>query len=173
LFSPRPVWRYAAVGAAGIVIGIMGHHLMKDTNGVSESVDIKHLYGSIAPGGDELPGSSVKIDVPGARGLVTFRKDDKSVLSRLVVDSGEEIEIVLEYEGSPIEFAAGDLSRHPSNQVAIEGREVHVRNRGKGTYHILFSLHDDPEAPVKVRVLSGGSVLFEKEISPTRIPVRG
>src|SRR5512139_1487796 len=31
-FSPRPVWRYAAVGAAGIFIGVMGYHLMKNGN---------------------------------------------------------------------------------------------------------------------------------------------
>ena len=29
LFSPRPVWRFAAVGAAGIVIGVIGYHLIR------------------------------------------------------------------------------------------------------------------------------------------------
>jgi hypothetical protein len=173
LFSPRPVWRYAAVGAAGIVIGVLGYHLMKNGSGVTEPVDIKQFYGSIAAGGNGLPESTLDIDLPGAKGTITVRRNDKSVLSELSVDSADEVEIVLEYGGSPIEIAAGKLSDHPSNQVAIEDREVHVRNRGKGTYHILFSLHEDPASPVTVRVLSEGSVLFEKEISPSRVPDKG
>lgn len=173
LFSPRPVWRYAAVGAAGIVIGVLGYHLMKNGSGVTEPVDIKQFYGSIAAGGNGLAESTLDIDLPGAKGTLTVRRNDKSVLSELSVDSADEVEIVLEYGGSPIEIAAGKLSDHPSNQVAIEDREVHVRNRGKGTYHILFSLHEDPASPVTVKVLSEGSVLFEKEISPSRVPDKG
>jgi len=173
LFSPRPVWRYAAVGAAGIVIGIMGYHLIKNGSGATEPVDIKQFYGSIAAGDSGLPGYALEIDVPAAKGTVTVRRNDASVLSELSIDSAGEVEVVFEYGGSPIEFAAGKLSENPSNQVAIEDREVHVRNRGKGTYHILFSLHDDPASPVTVRVLSGGSVLFEKEVSPSRVPDRG
>jgi len=173
LFSPRPVWRLAAAGAAGIVIGIMGYHLIKNGSGVTEPVDIKQFYGSIAAGGNGLPGPVVDIDLPGAKGTITVRRNDSSVLSELSIESAGDVEIVLEYEGSPIEFAAGKLSENPSNQVAIEDREVHVRNRGKGTYHILFSLHEDPASPVTVRVLSEGSVLFEKEISPSRVPDKG
>jgi hypothetical protein len=173
LFSPRPVWRYAAVGATGIVIGIMGYHLIKNGSQVSKTNDIKQFYGSIAAGGSDLPGSVFDIDLPSVKGTMTVRRDESSLLSELSVESTGDVEIVVGYAGSPIEIAAGKLSDHPSNQVAIEDREVHVKNRGKGTYHILFSLHDDPASPVTVRVLSEGSVLFEKEISPSRVPDKG
>ena len=173
LFSPRPVWRYAAVGAAGIVIGILGYHLVKSGNGVAEPIDIKQFYGSIAAGDSGLQGRDVEIDLSVAKGAVTVRRNEASVLAELAIDSAGEVEVVLAYAGAPIEVAAGKLSAHPSNEVAIEDREVHVRNRGKGTYHILFSLHEDPESPVKVRVVSRGSVLLEKEISPGRVPVGG
>jgi hypothetical protein len=173
LFSPRPVWRYAAVGAAGIVIGIMGYHLIKNGSGATEPVDIKQVYGSIAAGGNGLAAPSIEIDIPAAKGTVTVRRNERSVLSELSVESAGDVEIVVEYAGSPIEIAAGKLSDHPSNQVAIEDREVRVKNRGKGTYHILFSLHEDPASPVTVRVLSEGNVIFEKDISPSRVPDQG
>jgi hypothetical protein len=173
LFSPRPVWRYAAVCAAGIVLGILGYHLVQNGGGSSEPVDIKHFYGSIAAGDTGLAAPGVEIDLPVAKGTLAVRRNDSGVLSDLTVESAGDIEIVFEYEGSLIEVAAGNLSDHPSNQVSIEDREVHVRNRGKGTYHILFSLHEDPLSPVRVRVLSEGGVLFEKEVSPSRVPDQG
>jgi hypothetical protein len=173
LFSPGPVWRYAAAGVLGIVIGIAGYHLVRNGNEAAKSVDIKHFYGSIAGGGEDFPGSSLEFDLPAAKGTLAVRRTDANVLSKLAIDSTGDIEIVVGYPGAPIEIAAGQLSERPSNQVAIEDREVHVRNRGKGTYHILFSLHEDPASPVKVRVLSEGSVLLEKEISPSRVPDKG
>jgi len=173
LFSPRPVWRYAAAGAAGIVIGVMGYHLIKNGSGIAEPADIKQFYGSIAAGGKNLSGPVLDVDFPAAKGTVTVRRNDASVLSELSIDSAGEVEVVFEYGGSPIEFAVDKLSENPSNQVVIEDREVHVRNRGKGTYHILFSLHEDPASPVRVRLLSEGNVLLEKEIFPSRVPDKG
>ena len=172
LFAPRPVWKLAAVGAAGIVIGVLGYHLMKNGSGVTEPSDIKQFYGTINLDSLSHPGPVLDIDLPGAKGTLTVHRDDTRLLSELTVASAEEVEIVLEYGGSPIEFAGGRLSDHPSNQVAITDHEVRVRNRGKGTYRILFSLHEDPASPVMVRVFSEGNVLFEKEISPSPVPDR-
>jgi len=170
LFAARSVWKLAAAGAVGVVIGVMGYHLIRNVSGVTQPIDITQFYGTINLDGAGRRGPVLDIDLPGAKGTLSVRRDDTRVVSELAVTSAEEVEIVLEYGGSPIEFAGGKLSDHPSNQVAIEDHEVHVRNRGRGTYHIMFSLHEDPASPVRVRVLSEGNVLFEKEVSPEPVP---
>jgi hypothetical protein len=172
-FAPRPFWRLAAAGAVGVIIGIVGYHLVLKANEASKPIDIKQLYGSIAPGDETLQGSVIDIDLPGAKAKLAVRRNDARVFSDLTVDSAAEVDIVLQYAGTPIEFAGGKLSRTPSNEVAISDHEVRVRNRGQGTYHIMFSLHDDPQSPVRVRIQSGGNVLFEEDVPPIRLPDKG
>ncbi len=166
--APHPAWRLAAAGAVGVLIGLFGYHLAQRASQTPGPLDLTPFYGAMSLEGARA-GSATGIDVPGAQGTITIRRDESRVLSDLEISSGEEIEVVLEYGGTPLKFSAGDLAGDSSNGVSVMGREIHVRNRGKGNYHILYSLEDPPTTPVRVRILSGGRVLFDKGIPPARV----
>jgi hypothetical protein len=167
LLTPRPVWKLAAAAAAGAFIGVLGYHVVRYGLDNAGSFDKTPFYGAMNIDEIGRNGPVVHIDVPGATGALTVRRDETRVLADLDVSSEKEIEVVLEYRGAPLEFAVGKLTDHPSNQVAVQDGEVRVRNRGRGAYRVLFALHEDPTSPITVRVLSEGSVLFERGVSPS------
>jgi hypothetical protein len=168
LLAPRRAWRLAATGALGILIGVVGYHFAQQAPHTSGPLDVTPFYGAMSLDRARV-GSSIGIDIPGAKGTITIRRDESRVLSDLEISSEGEIEVVLLYGGTPLKFLAGDLAKASSNGVSVKGREVHVRNQGEGTYHILYALQEDPTSPVTVRILSGGRVLFEKGIPPTYV----
>jgi hypothetical protein len=172
LFTPRPAWKLAAAAAAGAFIGVLGYHLIRTGLGNSGPLDNTQFYGTMNVESVGHNGPVVHIDVPDATGALTVRRDDSRVFSELEVSSEKEIEVALVYGGTPLKFAVGKLSDHPSNQVAVQNGEVRVRNQGRGTYQFLFALDKNPESPVVVRVMSQGSVLYEKKIFPTRATTR-
>jgi hypothetical protein len=161
-FTPRPVWRFAVVAAAGIFIGVLGYHLFRQGPGTPGSLDISQLYGTVNVKGVGHNGPALRIDLPGIVGTVAVHRDASRVFSQLDLTSEREVEVVLEYGGSPLGFAGGKPTGHPLNQVAVQDGQVHVRNRGSGTYQFLFTQSDDPASPIVVKVLSPeGSVLYE------------
>ena len=167
-FGPRPVWRFAAVAAAGVFVGVIAYHLFRQGIGTTDSLDPSHLYGSMRFDSVGSGASALRIDAPGLAGTLAVHRDESRVYSQLDVTSDGDIEIVIEYGGSPLTFAVSKLSDHPANEVAIQDGGVRVRHRGNGAYHLLFALDDDPASPMTVRILSEGTVLYRGEISPTR-----
>jgi len=167
-FAHRPVWKPVTAGAIGVLIGVIGYHIIAYSINPAEPLDITQFYGTMNFDRVDQNEPALRIDVPGVSGAVSVHRDESRVWSELSVTSENEIDIVLEYEGPATGFAGGELSDHPSNQVTIEDRKVRVRNRGAGTYHLLFKLHDDPTSPVMVTILSKGNVLLEEEVHPRK-----
>lgn len=167
-FAPRPVWRFAVVAAAGVFIGVIGYHLFQQGLGTTGPLDRSQFYGAMTFDSAGLDGTGLHIDVPGVTGSLAVRRDESRVYSELDVTSQHDVEITLVYGGSPLTLAVGKLPDHPTNRVAIQDGEVHVRHRGSGVYRFLFELDDDPASPVRVSILSEGNVLFEGEVSPAR-----
>lgn len=165
-FLPSPVWRLAAATAIGVIIGIIGYHFVSYDAGPGAPLDKSRFYGTMNVGSVDRTGPVLNIDVPGATGALSIHRDNECLWSELRVTSEIDIEVVLEYPGSTVRFAGGDLSDDPSNQVTIEKGAVRVRNRGEGTYRFLFELHEEPTFPVVVKVLSGGNVLLEDKAYP-------
>ncbi len=166
IHAPRSAWRLATVGVIGVMIGVFGYHLVRYGADPSERLDITQFYATMNFEGVDHSKPGLNIDVPGATGAVSIRSDDTRVWAELDVTSENDIEVILEYPGRAVRFAGGNLVDHMSNQVTVEDRQARVRNRGAGTYHFLFELHDDPTSPVTVRILSGSDVLLEEEVYP-------
>lgn len=167
-FAPRPALRLAAAAAAGVIVGVVGYHLYRHGPGAQGSGDVAHFYGAIHVNGLGHNGAPLRIEVPGVSATVTVRRNRSQVISQLDVASEAEIEVVIGYGGPPLGFAGGELSGHPSNQVAIQDGGVRVRHRGSASYRFVFGLDDEPASPVTVSVLSAGSVIYEGEIPPAR-----
>lgn len=165
-FAPRPALRVAAVGVMGVCVGIIGYHLLRYEAGVNDPLDITQFYGTMNISSVDQSKPDLNISVPGATGAMSLHRVQTRVLTHLEIQSEGEIEIILGYGGQALGFTGGKLSDHPSNQVTIVDREIRVRNKGEGTYRFMFELHEDPTSPFQVKVVSGGEILLDREITP-------
>jgi len=166
LFTPRPAWKLAAAAAAGAFIGVLGYHLIRSGLGNAGLIDHTQFYGTMNRDTIGRDGAVLHIDVQGVTGALTVRRDASRVFSELDIRSEKEIEVVLEYGGTPLNYAVGKLSDHPSNQVAVEDGQVRVRNQGSGTYQFLFALSKESASPITVSVRSEGTVLYRADVLP-------
>ena len=171
--TPRPAWTLAAAAVAGVFIGVIGYHLIRSGAGTTGDADNARFYGTVNKDGLGRDGAVLHIDVEGATGELRARRDDSRVFSELDIRSEKEIEIILEYGGTPLDVAAGKRSGYPPNEVAAGDGEVRVRNRGDGTYRFSFALAEDPASPMTVSVRSEqGEVLYQGKVLPPAAPAR-
>ncbi|UCG52825.1 MAG: anti-sigma factor [Candidatus Latescibacterota bacterium] len=169
VFEPRPAWRMAAAAVVGMFVGIIGYHIVSYNGETGKPLDNSQLSGTMTLLRDvDRRGPGVDIEIPGASGSLTVQQDGSRVISELDVSSDSEIDVMLIYDGSALEYGGSNLSDRSSNQVTIEDRGIRVRNRGEGTYYFLFQLHDDPAAPLVVKILAEDTVLFEEKVYPER-----
>jgi hypothetical protein len=168
---PHPALRLAAAGAVGVLVGAAGYHLARLSSDTPSALDVRHLYGAMSLEGAPSE-STVRVDVPGAQGIISIRRDETRVLSTLELSSEGEVEVILQYGSRPLEVTAAEIAQRSSNEVLVEAGEVRVRNRGSGSYRILYNLDTVSSSPVMVRIVSAGSVLFERGIVPARVTAK-
>jgi hypothetical protein len=176
LFAPRPAWALVAAVAAGAVIGIFGYHLIRSGVGNTGSTkggssDNARFYGAMNKDSFGRDGAVLHIGIEGVSGELRVRRDASHVFSELDIRSEREVEIVLDYDGTPIDIATDEPSRRPSNEIAVRGSGVRVTQQGSGSYRFSFTLAKDCASPMKVSVLSDkGAVLYRASIVPPSGP---
>ncbi len=167
LFAPRPAWGLAGTAAAGVLIGVVGYHLIRSGLDNGGSADNSRFYGSMNNETVDANGAVLHIDVEGVTGEFRVRRDGSHVFTELDVRSERAIEVTLDYDGPPVDIAADEPSRLPGNEMAVLEKGVRVRQRGSGTYRFSFALAKDAASPVTVSVRSEpGKLLYQTKVLP-------
>jgi hypothetical protein len=168
--TPRPTLRLAGAVVAGVFIGIIGYHVVSYRSAARQPLDKNQFSATMGLRSVHDTDPVMEIDLPTANGTFAVGRDESSVRTRLEVTSETEIDVVIDYKGSALEFGGGNLADRSSNQVTVEDHGIRIRNRGEGTYFFVFQLSDDPTSPFVVRILEEDNVLFEKSVTPERSP---
>ena len=156
--------RIASAAAAGLIIGVIGYHLVSLGSGVKGSLDNSAYQGTIGAVQDDLT-----IQLEGIRGTISFREDNTLAISEIDIVSKREIELHLEYEGRSVRFSAtGDIDS-PLHDISLGSNSIILKNLGEAEYLATFQRGDTPGSPLRVRVVSGGELLLEEEIHPGRL----
>ena len=163
LFPVRMDFRVAAAAVAGLIVGVVGYHLVTLEPGPKGSLE-NVLTGTIGPVQNRL-----EIDLEGIRGAVSFRQDNTLAISEVDIVSQREVELYLEYEGRSVQFrATGDVDS-PLHDISLTGNTIMIKNLGAAEYVAAFYREDGVAAPLRVRIVSGGELLLEKEVQPGRL----
>jgi len=176
LFAPRPAWALAAAVAAGALIGIFGYHLIRLGLGSKDSAsrgdkDNARFYGAMNKESVGRDGAVLHIGGEGVTGELRVRRDASHVFSELDVRSEREIEIVLDYEGPPLDIQAGEPPARPSSEISVRERGVRVTQQGSGTYRFSFALAKDSASAMAVSVRSEeGKILYQGTVVPPSVP---
>jgi hypothetical protein len=160
-FPIRGNLRFAAAATAGFVVGIMVYHLATYRPGASGSFDNSDLVGTIGQ-----VENGIEIDLETVQGTISFRRENALGISEVDIQSQREIELYLEYDGQSVQFGAvGDVDS-PLHDISIADNTIVLRNLGSAEYFAAFHREDGTVVPLKVRIVSEGEVLLEKEIRP-------
>jgi len=163
LFPFRVDFRLAAAAAVGLIVGVIGYHLVVFDPGPKGALDNADYVGTIGPN------NGFEIDLAGIQGTVDFNQDDALAISRVKIASQREIELYLEYEGRSLEFRAVGDANSPLHDISLAGNIIILKNLGEAEYVATFRKEDGAAAPLRIRLLSEGELLLEKEIRPGRL----
>ena len=156
-------WRFdlrlALATAAGVLIGLTGYHFAVYRPGSTGSFDRTTAVGTIgqAQGG-------LAIDLDGIRGHVRFYEDASRATSQIELASDREIELRLEYGGRSIDFHASGDTDNPLRDISVSDSGIVAKSRGSVGYVATFER--EGSRPLRVRIVSDGDVLFDKEVRP-------
>jgi hypothetical protein len=163
LFPLRMDLRIAAAAVAGLVVGIVGYHLVTLETGPKGSLD------NVVTGTIGRVHNGLEIDLEGIRGAVSFRQDNTLAISEVDITTQREVELYLECEGRSVQFrATGDVDS-PLHDISLAGNTIVVKNLGAAEYVATFYREDGVVTPLRVRIVSGGELLLEEEVQPSRL----
>ena len=172
----RAVLRYSYVALAGIVIGAIGYHLVNYEASRNRALDISSFYGTMSKEHDPNALPELRIELDGVNGSLALRRDNSLILSRLDLRSEEEIEFILEYDGTSFQFGGLEDGGKPGSSISVEENRIRLTNRGSGRYFFAFQIEKPTDAPITVTIRAGrgagGHVLLQEDIRPENIPAR-
>jgi hypothetical protein len=148
----------------GFVIGMVAYHLATYRPTPDGSIDPRDLVGSI----NRVDGA-FEIDLDAVQGTIDFRQEHTQAISEIEITSGREIELYLEYDGHPVQFAAVGNTDSPLHDISVADDSLVLKSLGLVHYTATFTREDGAPAPLRVRIISEGEVLLDQEIQPHRL----
>ena len=169
-FSFRPRWGYGFAMTAGLLIGIIGYHLVNYGLGGQSAIDPRKLVGTIIVNPIATESNGLRIDLDSIQGRVDFHLDGSNAIVKVEVTSAREIDIVLEYEGQSLQVAAEGFDTTDSDKalhrIVVEKNKVGMTHLGSGKYYAVFQRGIGAESPLTVRLTAGRQVLLEERVFP-------
>jgi hypothetical protein len=163
----RASLRYALVFSFGIVLGVVIYGLLSDL-GKQGSVESTTLYGTMrldrASEAFE-PADNLEISLQNVQGSVSTKHGRGLVSVELALQSQQEVETVLQFDPHSLSFVGLQQLDYTGNNINIGGNAVQVRNTGDNKYVFFFSEKAQSPKPMDFKILSSGSLLYEKALS--------
>jgi hypothetical protein len=159
--------RYSLVFTLGIVLGIVIYGLLSDL-GKQESVESTTLYGTMrldrAAEAFE-PADNAEINLQTVQGSVSTKHGKGLVSVELALQSQQEVETVLQFDPHSLTLVGLQQLDYTGNPIDIGGNAVHVWNIGDNKYLFFFNEKAQSPKPVDLKILSSGSLVYEKALS--------
>jgi hypothetical protein len=159
--------RYALVFTFGIVLGVVIYGLLSDM-GKQSSVESTTLYGTMRldrASESFEPADNAEINLQNVQGSVSTKHGKGLVSVELALQSQQEVETVLQFDPHSLSFVGLQQLDYTGNPIDIGGNAVHVRNIGDNKYVLFFSEKAQSSRPMDFKILSAGSLVYEKALS--------
>ncbi|MFQ5512256.1 MAG: hypothetical protein ACE5EO_10440 [Candidatus Krumholzibacteriia bacterium] len=144
-FGLRPNFRYAAAIAAGLLVGVIGYHLVNygalpDKGKLAGSLRVNNS-GTIMINDDGTWAAALHIDLDTVQGTIGLHVEGDLAISKVEVASEREVDITLAYQGQSL-----------------------VTHLGSGRYYAVFQREGGAASPLSVRIAADGQVLLEEQV---------
>ena len=162
--------RYALVFSLGLFAGVVVYALFADLNR-DTSVDISKLYGTMLAdrSSEKLePADNVEISLDKVTGTITTMHTKGLVLVQVNLRSQQEIETVFDFDSGFLSFMGYRQIGDAKSNLSITENSLRLTNLGDKRYLLLFDDKARATTSLKVKILSSGSVLYEKPLSTGR-----
>lgn len=169
---PRPRLRYVSTFAVGLLAGFfLLWATVANHDTVEQPLDISNLYGTmktINPSdGFDVVGT-VGVDLDDVRGEIRLHESDRKLLADVTLNATDEIEWVLSYGRSGVDFEGFRQLAGPSSNIVAAGNQMKVSQVGQGRYILFFTEHDSTLAPMMIEIFKSGNLLYQHELANSR-----
>ncbi|MBI4548249.1 MAG: hypothetical protein HY707_09730 [Ignavibacteriae bacterium] len=160
--------RYAYVFVAGLAIGIVSFSILYSTLSRNRSVDISTLYGTMmrdtTPANFQLA-DQLEIHTSDVEGAFTLKYTNDAVLADILLESTEEIALVLEFDRNDLDFSMFKKVNTEASNLAIDKDQVKLSSVGKNQYYVVFNDKTPALTQIVLKVYKAGSLIYEKAMS--------
>ena len=168
---PQPLpFRYAIVFSSGLVVGLGLYALIAGTN-KDGSVDVSNLYGTMRlERASEIfePADNAEIKLDAVHGTITTRYARGLVSVEVDLQSQQEIETVFQFDPRALSFIGLQQLDNTSGGINIGENSLRLKNNGDRKYLFFFTDRAQSLTSVDLKILSSGTVLYEKALSTRR-----
>lgn len=164
-----PHLRYAAVFAAGILIGVILYSRIGYEGVGGGSFDKSRLYGTMkfvesAYGLEEI--QSIDVDVGEVRGQIRLHESERALVAEVSLYSLDSIEWVLQFDKEDVLFEGFRHVDGKDCDIVAAATEARVRQTGDNKYVLFFSQNDHLDTPMVAKIYSADHLLlFEKSLT--------
>jgi len=167
ILPQRGSLRYALAFTFGIAFGVLSYGLLSDL-GRQGSVESTDLYGTMrldrASEAFE-PADNVEITLQNVQGSVLTKHGRGLVLVELALQSQQEVETVMQFDPHSLSFIGLQQLDNTANNIDIGGDAVRVRSTGDNKCLFFFNERAQSHRPMDLKILSSGSLLYERALS--------
>jgi hypothetical protein len=159
--------RYALVFTFGIVLGVVIYGLLSDL-GKQGPVENTTLFGTMRlDRATEAfdPADNAEISLQSVQGSISTKHGKGLVSVELALQSQQEVETVLQFDPHALSFVGLQQLDYTGNAIDIGGNAVHMRNNGDSKHILFFNEKAQSPRPLDFKILSSGSLVYEKALS--------
>lgn len=166
LARPAPSWQTRWVPfAASLLIGVAVGYLLHP--GVNSSIDQSEVTGTMLAPSAQVVSGPVEIHLEAGAGSVAASRSGADIVVDLTLTTDIELGVTLAGTTGPVSFESMNSATGSATEVMTEQGWVVVRGNGPGT--VTFSVTAvDTEDPLRLQVSSGGVLVDEAWIGPSR-----
>ena len=157
--------RYAYL-AAGLVLGIVGAHLLSPGLTPREP-DVSQLAGTLSPGAVAPDKPAVVLELGESRGSLALSRDGDLLLGELSLERETESELVV--SGGSLRLEHVENPAGLASQVVVEGDRVVLRVAGAGRYFLGVTV-TEAAARIHLSLSVAGETPLERQISLADLP---
>ena len=149
--------RMASAVAAGVLVGVIGYHIVNYGLGGNQVLDNSILSGTMVMDSED----GVPIGNGSVRGEVHFHREQNLAVSVIRIESRGEISISMDYAGRAIGFLASGTG--PARNILLDDGQVTLEHLGKGVFRVVFDAAD-ADASLHVTIQEGDATVFDQII---------
>ena len=157
----RTALGYAYAIAAGLIVGILGYHVVSTFD--RAVVDPTDIAGSMSPHEDAGAagiGEEIALDLVGGRGTVQLDRVPGGAALRFDLDSPQEVDVVLAFNSDEVGFRGFSQDLGEIGVLQVSDESIAWTQRGHHRVALVVSLHGQTATTVDLQLSTDGRTFF-------------
>lgn len=162
--------RYACVFSTGVIAGACLFVLLFHISTPEDRKLIENLYGTITIGEEDedvLIHEPIEFKLAEVSGFARFKFSTDRVFAEVNIAAEEAVDVVFEY-GDKVLFEGIRALDGAEQELKVANNRMELKQLGVSNYVIVFKNKVQSHHPINMKILSDGTLLFERTVVPGR-----